>query len=64
MFKSGKICPRCQTGRLKNWTELTSDEKFVAERLPQTEDGLLKERRTHLFCALCWFETMPSEEKV
>lgn len=63
MFESGKTCPRCQTGRLKNWTELTSDEKFVIEQLPQSAAASSEDRRRHLFCPLCRFETAPSEEK-
>lgn len=63
MFESEKICPRCQAGRLKTWTKLTSDEKFVVARLPQSADFSAEERRNHLFCPLCWFESTPSEEK-
>lgn len=63
MFENNQICPRCQTGRLKNWNELTGDEIFIAERMPASSEFSARERLTHLFCPHCWFETKPSEEK-
>jgi hypothetical protein len=64
MFESEKICPRCQTARLKNWDELTSDEKFVVERLPKGAEFSGEERKRHSFCPRCWFETENAAEKV
>jgi hypothetical protein len=59
MFKiNAEKCPRCERS-LKNWEELTADEKFTVERLPMSADFSLKERKTHLFCPRCWFETKP-----
>ncbi len=63
MFESEMICPRCQTTRLKDWQELTSNEQFVAERLPASAEFSIKERRQHLFCPYCWFETKRQTEK-
>ena len=64
MFESERTCPRCKAGRLKNWSDLTADEKFIAERLPASAEFSKEERRYHLFCPRCWFETKSSEEKV
>lgn len=64
MFESEKICPRCRTARLKNWDELTSDEKFVVERLPKGAEFSVEERKQHSFCPRCWFEIKNSAEKV
>jgi ssDNA-binding Zn-finger/Zn-ribbon topoisomerase 1 len=63
MFESKKICPRCRSARLKSWNELTSDEKFTAERLPASAEISPEERQQHSFCPRCWFETAPFEEK-
>ena len=59
-----KICPNCQTGRLKKWEDLTADEKFIVERLPQNADYTAEERKTHLFCPHCQYETKPFEERI
>jgi ssDNA-binding Zn-finger/Zn-ribbon topoisomerase 1 len=59
-----KICPKCQAGRLKKWEDLTPDEKFVVERLPQSADYTDEERKGHLFCPRCHYETKPLEEKI
>ncbi len=59
------LCPQCRGGRLKSWKELTSDEKFVAERLPTIAAAASpSERHGHLFCTRCQFETKPTAEKV
>ena len=60
MFETAneKKCPRCER-RLKEWNELTTDEKFTVERLPMSAEFSLEERKRHLFCPRCWFETKP-----
>lgn len=63
MFESKKTCPRCGSARLKNWDELTSDEKFTAERLPASAEISPEQRKRHSFCPRCWFEIEPVEEK-
>lgn len=59
-----RICPKCRNGRLKNWEELTADEKFVAERLPMSAEFSAEDRKQHFFCTNCLFETTPFEEKI
>jgi hypothetical protein len=49
-------CLRCGSQKLKHWDELTSDEQFLVERLPQSAVYSLEERKLHLFCTLCWNE--------
>jgi hypothetical protein len=56
-----KKCPRCNAGRLKHWQELNDDEKILAERLPSSQKFKKDERRRHLFCPNCWFETRDDE---
>jgi hypothetical protein len=56
-----KICPRCGAAKLKPWTELSSDEKFLAERLPASAEFTPEERKKHRFCARCWFEDTGSK---
>ena len=48
-------CPRCDYPRMKCWSDLSGDEKFLAERLPLTTFSL-KEREQHLFCPRCRHE--------
>lgn len=64
MIENEKTCPRCLSARLKNWKELSGDEKFTAERLPASAGFSKKERENHLFCTRCWFETKPTTIKV
>jgi len=54
---SGEICPRCGSARLKSWSELTGEERMLAERLPTSAQLPLSERMKHRFCTRCWFET-------
>jgi len=58
MFETAneKMCPQCHH-RMRFWNELTSDEKFTVERLPLSAEFPLAERKHHLFCPRCWFET-------
>jgi len=51
-----KTCPRCQSHGMKSWAELTSDEQFLAERLPLSAEYTPAERKKHRFCTRCWFE--------
>jgi ribosomal protein S27AE len=61
MFESKNSCPRCGEVRLKTWDELTSDEKFTAERLPGSAQAPPEKRKRHVFCPRCWFETEIAE---
>ena len=63
MSESKKACPRCGAARLKTWDELTSDERFTAERLPASAEASPERRKRHLFCPRCWFEIETFEEK-
>ncbi len=51
------ICPQCHQKHLKDWKELNSDERFVAERLPMSAEYSAQERERHLYCTNCWFES-------
>ena len=57
---SENLCPRCHH-RLKDWHELTSDEKFTVERLPASAEFSLAERKMHRFCKQCWFEVFETK---
>ena len=56
---SEKICPRCDSPKLKSWPELTEDEKFLADRLPMSAEYTPEQRKKHRFCTRCWFESGP-----
>lgn len=51
-----KTCPRCLSVAIKDWPELTDEQKLLAERLPMSADYALEERKKHRFCTRCWFE--------
>ncbi len=60
-----KICPKCHSPKLKNWQELTDEQKFLVERLPLNTNFTREERKKHRFCERCWFEEIkPSIENV
>jgi hypothetical protein len=50
------ICPQCGAPKMKNWEDLTDEQKFLVERLPLNTDFTLKQRKKHRFCERCWFE--------
>jgi hypothetical protein len=41
---------------MKAWSDLTGEERLLAERLPMSAEYTIKERRKHRFCTRCWFE--------
>jgi hypothetical protein len=51
-----KTCPQCLSVKLKSWTELTDEQKFLVERLPRNTEFTPDERKKHRFCDRCWFE--------
>jgi hypothetical protein len=51
-----EICPRCEAALLKDWDELTDEQKFLVERLPASADFPPEQRKKHRYCERCWFE--------
>jgi hypothetical protein len=50
-------CPRCDKRGLKNWSELSDEEREVVKRLPLSAEYELKERQArHRWCTRCWYE--------
>ena len=50
-------CPRCGEGRLRDWEELTEEERLIARRLPENVDYTPNEREAmHRWCTNCWYE--------
>jgi hypothetical protein len=56
-------CPRCHAGRMKDWDELSDEQKFIVERLPQSAEFPLEERKKHRFCERCFFEETETETR-
>jgi hypothetical protein len=54
--KLQRFCPKCGSPKIKQWDELTDDEKFTIERLPGSSEFSSEERRRHRFCARCFYE--------
>lgn len=60
----GEKCPKCHQKNLKEWNDLSADEKFVAEKLPLSAEFSEQERERHLFCPNCWYEVKSSSMMV
>jgi len=58
------ICPRCGSSALKDWAELSSDDRLLAEKLPASADYSLAERKKHRFCTRCWFEEVSGPNRL
>ena len=59
-----KICARCGAAKMKDWKDLTDEQKFLIERLPLNTDFTSAERKKHRFCERCFFEEIEKEIKV
>jgi ribosomal protein S27AE len=55
-----KICPQCGAPKMKNWHDLTEDQKFLVEKLPMSASLSLEQRKKNLFCVRCWHEQIPN----
>ncbi|HMQ05081.1 MAG TPA: hypothetical protein PKD26_14270 [Pyrinomonadaceae bacterium] len=49
-------CPKCGGSRIREWNDLTDDQRMLAERLPASAEFTPAERKKHRFCTRCWFE--------
>ncbi len=58
---NNKICPQCGAPKLKNWQDLTDEQKFLVERLPLNTDYTPEQRKKHRFCERCFFEEIAAE---
>ena len=61
-LEQANICPQCGSRKMKNWEDLTHEQKFLVERLPLNTEFSLKQRKQHRFCERCWFESF--DEKI
>ena len=41
---------------MKEWKELSDEERFLIERLPPSAEFTKAERERHLFCPRCQYE--------
>lgn len=58
-----RACPKCHRTLLKTWSQLSADEKFIAERQPASAEFSKNTRERRLFCPNCWYETEDFETK-
>ena len=58
------ICPQCGAPKMKNWKDLTDEQKFLVERLPLNTDFTFAQRKKHRFCERCWFESFDQRRNV
>ena len=57
MMEPERQCRRCETGRLRGWSEINDEEQEVAKRLPASKDYSIEERAArHRWCTRCWYE--------
>lgn len=59
-----KICPQCGAAKMKDWRELTDEQKFLVERLPANAGYTREQRKKHRFCERCFYEQSESEKRV
>ena len=50
------ICPKCRSPKMKDWKDLTDEQKMLVERLPGSAEFSMDARQKHRFCTRCWFE--------
>jgi hypothetical protein len=57
MMEFSNQCPHCGAARLRDWSELSDEEREVVKRLPASAEFSLKERQArHKWCKRCWHE--------
>lgn len=57
-------CPKCDSGRLKWWNELSEEEQEVVKRLPEAVNYSTAERqKNHRWCTRCWHEATNNEAR-
>ncbi len=55
-----KICPQCGAPKMKDWRDLSDEQKMLVERLPRNTEFTREQRKKHRFCERCFYEeTMP-----
>jgi RNase P subunit RPR2 len=52
---SAKTCKNCGSMKFKTWEDLTDDEKFIIERLPDNSEFTIEQRKKHRFCKRCLY---------
>jgi len=59
-METSNQCPRCGTGRMRAWNELSDEEREVVRRLPASADYSPEVRQsTNRWCPRCWYEERP-----
>ncbi|MCY7377088.1 MAG: hypothetical protein LH472_14100 [Pyrinomonadaceae bacterium] len=51
-----KMCPQCGSPKIKEWKELTDEQKFLVARLPVSSELSIEQRERHRWCVRCWYE--------
>lgn len=51
-----RFCPKCGSPKIKEWSELSDDEKFLVEKLPASGNFSAEDRKHHRFCTRCFYE--------
>ncbi len=59
-----KICPQCGASKMKNWQDLSADQKLFVESLPLNTDYTPGQRKKHRFCERCFFEQIPNINEI
>jgi ribosomal protein S27AE len=50
-----KICSNCGSLKFKKWEQLSEDEKFLVNRLPDSQRFSLEQRKKQRFCGRCFY---------
>ena len=57
-MESEDLCPQCGARRLRDWNELTGDEREVVRRLS------LDAPEASRWCGRCWYEERDSRSRI
>ena len=59
---TAKRCHKCHEGVMRNWDELSDEERELVKRLPGSADYKAAERESmHQWCNRCWHESRIGE---
>jgi ribosomal protein S27AE len=59
-----KICPQCGAPKMKDWQDLTDDQKLLVEKLPLNTDFSPEQRKKHRFCERCFYEDFDEKNQL
>lgn len=50
-----RCCKNCGSQKFKTWDNLTDEEKFLIQRLPQNTETSIEQKKKQHFCKRCFY---------